>query len=406
MPIFRTMAAIIPVFAGPPSPSSLAPPFNSYNRDVSITRRTALAAGLGAAAGCGPKRGSGFDGHAFVANEESRTVTAVNLLSFRVARQIPLPAPPSAVIAHPAHPFVYVLTPRTGTVYEIDAGRLSVARKAQAGAGAISMRLSAGGEALWVACHDPRQLVRIGLDRFRPDARVAIPFPPFDFDLAPEGRSCAVSFGEQGAVGMFPLSGGRPTWLTSAGKAVSKVRFRADGRNLLAGNAGERSLSILDAATGRIVVHLPLAVRPDQFCVKADGGQLFITGVGMDAVVVVYPYSTEVAATVLAGRRPGSMAVSISPDREYLFVANPQSGDLSIVSIDSQRVIAIVTVGDEPCYVTVTPDDQYALILNRRSGNMAVVRIPGIVATRTRSASLFTVIPVGAGPVSAAVQRS
>jgi hypothetical protein len=51
----------------------------------------------------------------------------------------------------------------------------------------------------------------------------------------------------------------------------------------------------------------------------------------------------------------------------------------------------------------MTPDDQYALILNRRSGNMAVIRLAAVIRSRTRGAPLFTTIPVGSAPVSAAV---
>jgi YVTN family beta-propeller protein len=163
-------------------------------------------------------------------------------------------------------------------------------------------------------------------------------------------------------------------------------------------------VSVLEALTGRVVLHLPLAVRPEYFCFKADGGQLFVTGQGMDAVVVIYPYSTEVAATLLAGRAPGAMAVSTSPDQEYLFVANPQSGDVTILDIELHRVIAVASVGQDPGFITMTPDNQYALVLNRRSGNMAVIRIAAIVPSRARSAPLFTMIPVGSRPVSAAVQ--
>jgi YVTN family beta-propeller protein len=153
-----------------------------------------------------------------------------------------------------------------------------------------------------------------------------------------------------------------------------------------------------------LVVRLQLAVQPDHLCFSPDNGQLFVTGEGMDTVVIVYPYLTEVAKTVLAGRTPGAMAVSRSADGEYLFVANTRSGDVTVLSIELQRVIATLTVGDEPGYIAVTPDNQYALVLNRRSGNMAVIRIAAIVAKRTRPAPLFTVIPVGARPVSLAVR--
>ena len=73
-------------------------------------------------------------------------------------------------------------------------------------------------------------------------------------------------------------------------------------------------LSIFDVPSRRLVVNLPLAVRPDHLCFKADGGQVFVTGEGMDAVVVVYPYYTpQIGETVLAGHSPGAMAASSLP---------------------------------------------------------------------------------------------
>ena len=118
------------------------------------------------------------------------------------------------------------------------------------------------------------------------------------------------------------------------------------------------------------------------------------------------------AETVLAGRQPGAMAVSSDPDNPYLFIASPSSGDVSILNAD-HKMIAVVSVGAEPCFITTTPNSEFALVLNRKSGDMAVLRIgtitprarlQGLPARALKSASLFTMIPVGSGPVSAAVQ--
>jgi YVTN family beta-propeller protein len=123
----------------------------------------------------------------------------------------------------------------------------------------------------------------------------------------------------------------------------------------------------------------------------------------MDAVAVVYPYTTEVARTVLAGHAPGAMAESTVPG--YLFVANPGSGDVSILDIETLRVVARASVGADPGAILITPDNQYALVLNRLSGDMAVIRISAVTARRSRSVALFTVIPVGSTPVGAAIHR-
>jgi DNA-binding beta-propeller fold protein YncE len=87
-----------------------------------------------------------------------------------------------------------------------------------------------------------------------------------------------------------------------------------------------------------------------------------------------------------------------------LFVASPRSGGLSILEINSRKVIAVVSVGADPGFILVTPDDQYALVLNRQSGDVSVLRVGAITKNRDRRASLLTVIPVGSRPVSAAVR--
>jgi YVTN family beta-propeller protein len=87
----------------------------------------------------------------------------------------------------------------------------------------------------------------------------------------------------------------------------------------------------------------------------------------------------------------------------YLFIANPTSGDVTIMNVTTRKVVALAAVGSEPGFIAVTPDDQFALVLNRKSGDMAVLRIHDKLATRQKTAALFTMIPVGSKPVSAAV---
>ena len=68
-------------------------------------------------------------------------------------------------------------------------------------------------------------------------------------------------------------------------------------------------------------------------------------------------------------------------------------------------------VGQEPRAIVVTParegQDQYALVLNEKSGDLAVIRIYSLLnqdpKRRHMPIPLFTLVPVGEGPVSAAV---
>src|SRR5205823_13175260 len=88
----------------------------------------------------------------------------------------------------------------------------------------------------------------------------------------------------------------------------------------------------------------------------------------------------------------------------YLFVGSATGSDVSILNIDTRKVIGAVDIGKRPSYITTTPDSQYALILDEQAGDLAIVRIPAIRANRNRTGvSLFTVLPVGDRPVQAVV---
>jgi DNA-binding beta-propeller fold protein YncE len=359
-----------------------------------------LAAGLAVAA-CGRKKGTGFGGYAFVANEDGQAIAAVDLTAFAVIRHIHVSGNPTDVVADPKAPAVYALTPNTGRVHHIDIDRLAVHRSAAFGAGAMSMRLCDAARRLYVLYRNPRALIAIDIDDLREAWRIALPLDPADFDIDPEGNA-VVSFGEAGKLGYVDHEKRRLT-LIAAGQPLGCTRFRPDGRAILTAAPRDRALVIHDVATRRLVVRLPLALEPRHFCFSADLGQLFITGPGMDAVVIVYPYQTEVAQTVLAGHAPGAMAASAT-DPPYLFVANPGSGEVTILNIINSRVIAVASVGAEPGCIAITPDNQYALVLNRKSGDVAVLLIRDNLANRHKYAGLFTMIPVGSKPVSAAIR--
>lgn len=368
------------------------------------TRRTFVLATASTLA-CRRPTATGYPGYAFVANEDGRAVAVVDLTKFRVSREIGIEGSPTAILSHGRRPAVYALTPQTGTVHEIDPVSFAVSRKARVAPSAISMRLAADGQSLWILSRDARALIQLPLDHFQTGARIRLPGAPEDFDLSTDWA--VVSLPAEGSLAMLDLRRTRVERVVAAGPDARTVRFHAQGRRVLCGNRGNRTLTIYDVASGRIVAHLPVAVAPENFLYKAsDDGEMFITGAGMDALVVVYPYQSEVHETRLVGRSPGAMAVSGSP--EYLFVANTESGDVTVMDVTTGKVRANVAVGAEPRYIVVTPDDRFAIALNSRSGDLAVIDIAAFESgrrARTAPTPLLTMIPVGAKPVSAAIRR-
>jgi hypothetical protein len=364
------------------------------------TRREWLA--FAALSACGRKKATGYPGYALVATAGENSVAAVDLTNFQLAKQIELGASPTAVVA--AQDRSLVLTPSTGTLHVISDGlkRLSAHRLADE---VLAIRLTPDQTRLVAIAAQNRELIVADPASFRILGRHKLEAEPVSLDVASVPYA-AISTGKHGSVEGFHLKTGE-RWRAEIGGEVGQVRFRADSQLLLAANLGDRSLRVLDVPALRVIADLPLALAPQNLCFSADQGQLFISGSGMDAIAIVFPYGTlEVEQTVLVGRDPGVMGCSANP--KYLFVASNRGSDVSILSVDNRRVIGVVEVGQKPAFITVTPDSQYALVLDQDSGDLAVIHITAIrtnsSSLRTKSgAALFTMVQVGAKPVGAAV---
>jgi hypothetical protein len=367
-----------------------------------IVTRRALLMSPAALLGCGRKRATGYPGYCFVAAQDARALAVVDLATFRMARPVKLDAAPTAILPHPQLARVFALAADAGTLYEVDAAAMRVTRRARAGGQAVSMLCS--GDALWVLYREPAALVEFPLDSLQPRRRIRLSAIPDDFDL--NGNRAAIASRSAGAVIFANLDRAVVERTAPAEPDTAIVRFQQKGAQVIAGSPAARSLSMLDAKSGGLVVRLPLPIEPRHFCFsEPDEGQIFVSGPGKDAVVIVYPYNTEIGETILAGRAPDAMAVAPAAAGPYLLVANPDTNTVTALTIDTRRLAAVVSVGREPRHILITPDHQYALVLNQKSGDLAVIRISSLAAHhyKTAPAPLFTMLPVGEKPVSAGV---
>jgi DNA-binding beta-propeller fold protein YncE len=376
-----------------------------------LSRRSLLFAA--AAAACGPPKARGYRGYCLVANQESRSVAAIDLSNFRLRAHIALDEAPAAIVAHPSQPKAYVLAPDAGTVFEIDAVKFSVSRRARAGDRALSMAVAPGNDALWILYNGkPGELVELPFDSLRPRRRIRLTSPPDGFDLSGANYAAIASYRDR-TIAIASLERAAIERVIASRDEPSLIRFQQDGAQIVAGSHPDRAVTIFNTASGKTVVRLALAVAPRHFCQDVTGGQLYVTGDGMDAVVIIYPYETEIGQTILAGHAPGAMAVTPGAS-SLLLVANTDSDRITALDVNTMGfVTAVVDVGQEPCCIVTTPgsqsDSQYALVLNRKSGDVAVIRSYSLnrggpfKEPLKKPTPIFTMIPVGEKPVAAAI---
>ncbi len=374
-----------------------------------MTRRDWLRSGMVSPAlaffGCGRKKSPRYQGYALIAIHDSHNVAVIDLSRFARLKEIPVDAAPSWLLAAPSRSLAFVLSADSPSMTVLNLDTLRVERSVPLRGKPQAACVDAAESSLWILLREPDALAEFRIGSGARQQSVRLPAQGADFDVME--NQIVVAFPEIHAIGRYAPQSRQLAVSPRLSAAPSLVRLRRDGAVILTGNTADRSITTLEARTLRTMVELPLPLAPRHFCFKNDGGQLFVTGDGMDAVAIVSPFTTEIDQTILAGNAPGSMAVTTAGP-QYLFVANPRSGDVTVINIDDRRVLVQIAVGEEPRAVLITPDNEYALVLNEQSGDVAVIRLMNIrqanlITRRSRIASLFTLIAVGSGPVSGAI---
>lgn len=119
---------------------------------------------------------------------------------------------------------------------------------------------------------------------------------------------------------------------------------------------------------------------PVNLAVSPDGAELYVVCEQSDSVMVVDIETENVVAEITVGRRPHGIAVS--PDGERLYVTNRLSDTVSIIDATARRLLAAVEVGDEPHGVVVGRDGRRVFVANTADNSISVVDPAALTETR------------------------
>ena len=244
-----------------------------------------MAAGVSLAAACGRKHGAGFPGYAVIATAGENTVSVVDLARFQLSKQVDVGSAPTAVLSAGPAESCFVLTPKTGSVHILDTA-FNRLRSRQLSSQISDFRLSPDRRSLLVISAPQRELLEADARSLLVRRRWKLPADPLALDVAPDG-SVATSSGPAGLVHLVHGPAGIQATRQLNG-TLGEIRFRADGKLLLVANRTEHSIVLLAVPTLQVIVELPLAMEPENLCFSSDGGQLFVSGKGMDGVAVVF----------------------------------------------------------------------------------------------------------------------
>jgi YVTN family beta-propeller protein len=163
------------------------------------------------------------------------------------------------------------------------------------------------------------------------------------------------------------------------------------GRAFVTNEDGE-SVSVLDTDKAEVVATINVGKRPRGLKLSHDGKELYVAVSGLpkcpptvpdeecaklkrdvnaDGIAVIDTTTLKLDRLLKSGSDPEQF--DISHDGKQLFIANEDSGTLTIVNISTGAIDKSVPVGKEPEGVRLTPDGRWIVVTSEEGNSIYVV---------------------------------
>jgi len=155
-------------------------------------------------------------------------------------------------------------------------------------------------------------------------------------------------------------------------QSSTSIAVTADGATLLTVNPDSHTLSIVAAATQKVLAELPVGWEPQTVAVDATGALAVVANRGSDDIAVVDLAVRRVVRRVPVGREPAGVVVDRAGARAYVAL----SGADAVVAVDlaSGAIISRVSVESRPFGLALLPDERALLVTHLLSGHTSVLR--------------------------------
>ncbi|MGB5485252.1 beta-propeller fold lactonase family protein [Parasphingorhabdus sp.] len=177
----------------------------------------------------------------------------------------------------------------------------------------------------------------------------------------------------ENSLSFIDLESGEETARRDTGNQPHEIAISPDGQLAAIVSYGGESIDIFDiAAMDKIeTVSLAPARRPHGILWLEDG-RIIATTEGSDNVTVVSAPTGETQQrqiAMIATGQKGSHMLAVTPDRSRAFVANMQSGTVSVLDLNKLIKITDLPAGTVPEGLAITPDGKTVWVADR-SGDM------------------------------------
>lgn len=309
----------------------------------------------------------GLTGTVVAVNQQSDTVTLIDLKTMQAYRHVAVVGGPHEAAASPDGHRVLVTNynkqgvgqqktlsllalPSGDVIRTIDLGEYRAPHDVRWVDGSRVVVTSEANQALLVVNVETGAIEKV----FRTEAGVS-----HMLALSTDRTRLYCSNMRDGSVSAFDFQSGRKIADVKTGKECEGVGVTPDGRWVWAGNRAEDSISIIDTKTLQVVKHLASPGFPYRVQFTPDGKYALVPHANASSLVMADVATQTIAKSIPLGltkvEKPSTAGVFPHPDNRHAFVTVRNDNSMLVLDLVAGRTLARVEVQQSPDGVTWSP---------------------------------------------------
>jgi YVTN family beta-propeller protein len=188
---------------------------------------------------------------------------------------------------------------------------------------------------------------------------------------------------------------GKLKWTAPVETGPHEAEVLPDGKTVAVGDYGRagapgRMVSFIELATGKVLgrIDLGAGARPHGLAALKDG-RLLVTAEGKKELVVVDPKSAKVLSRMPTGHSLSHM-VAASPDGKRAYVSSLKDAVVTVIDL-AGGVVGDVQTGKGAEGIDVTPDGREVWVVNREANTISIIDTKTLKVAATIKAGAFPI---------------